>query len=103
MAILFESILWMLGLALNLYLILAVVNITLYWCMHFKLIGQGGDAFKKLLNFLHKITEPVYEKLRLHIKPISGFDISPYVLIIALLFVSHLIEKAFQVLAPVAG
>lgn len=103
MAIILEGILWMLGLALELYLILAVVNIVLYWCMHFKLIGQGGDAFKKFLNLLHLVTEPVYEKLRLQIKPISGFDVSPYVLIIALMFVVHLIEKACQVLAPVAG
>ena len=103
MAILLESILWMLGLALEFYLILAVVNIALYWCMHFKLIGQGGDAFKKFLNILHLVTEPVYEKLRLQIKPISGFDISPYVLIAALIFVIHLIEKACHVLAPVAG
>ena len=103
MAILFESILWMLGLALELYLILAVVNITLYWCMHFNVIGQGGEAFKKFLNFLHKVTEPVYAKLREHIKPISGFDISPYVLIISLAFVLHLIEKACHVLAPVAN
>jgi uncharacterized protein YggT (Ycf19 family) len=103
MAILFESILWMLGLALELYLILAVINITLYWFMHFNLIGQGGEAFKKFLNFLHKITEPVYEKLRQHIKPVSGFDISPYVLIFALIYVIHLIEKACIALTPVAG
>lgn len=103
MAIILEGILWMLGLALELYLILAVINIALYWCMHFKLIGQGGDAFKKFLNLLHYVTEPVYEKLRLHIKPISGFDVSPYVLIIALMLVVHLIEKTCQVLAPIAG
>ena len=103
MSILLESILWMLGLALEFYLICAVVNIVLYWCMHFNIIGQGGDAFKKLLKILHQITEPVYEKIREHIKPISGFDVSPYALIVILAFVLHLIEKACQVLAPVAG
>ncbi|MBR5598597.1 MAG: YggT family protein [Alphaproteobacteria bacterium] len=103
MAILLESVLWMVGLALEFYLILAVVNISLYWCMHFKLIGQGGDAFKKFLNFLHIVTEPVYEKLRQQIKPISGFDISPYILIVALYFVIHLIETVCIVLTPVAG
>ncbi|MBQ8750226.1 MAG: YggT family protein [Alphaproteobacteria bacterium] len=103
MSILLESILWLLGIGLEFYLILAVVNIVLYWGMHFNIIGQGGDAFKKLLNFLHKVTEPVYEKLREHIKPISGFDISPYALILILAFVLHLIEKACIELAPVAG
>ena len=103
MAILFESILWLLGIAVELYLIIAVVNITLYWCMHFGVIGQGGNSFKKLLNFLHLTTEPVYEKLREYIKPISGFDVSPYALIIALAFVLHLIEKACLALTPVAG
>ena len=103
MAILFESILWLLSIAVELYLIITVVNVTLYWCMHFELIGQGGNSFKKLLNILNQLTDPVYEKLRERIKPISGFDISHYVLIVALAFVLHLIEKACLALTPIVG
>lgn len=98
MAVLFESILWLLGICIELYLVVAVVNITLYWFMHFEIIGQGGKAFQKLLNILHAITEPVYEKLRSYIKPISGFDVTPYVLIVTLAFLQHLIEKACEAL-----
>ena len=98
MTILFESILWLLGICIELYLIIAVVNITLYWFMHFEIIGQGGKAFQKFLNILHDVTEPVHEKLRKHIKPISGFDISPYALIVCLAFLNHLITKACEAL-----
>ncbi len=92
MEIMLESILWCIELILEGYFILTITNVTLYWCMHFKVIGQGGDAFKKFLTMLHMVTEPVYAKLRERIKPVQGFDISPYVLIVALLFVLHILE-----------
>lgn len=98
MEIMLESILWCVEGILEAYFILAVVNIILYWCMHFNVIGQGGDAFKKFLTFLHLITEPVYAKLRERIKPVQGFDISPYVLILALMLVLHILEKTRQAL-----
>jgi uncharacterized protein YggT (Ycf19 family) len=98
MTILFESILWLLGICVELYLVVAVVNIALYWFMHFEIIGHGGKAFQKFLNLLHSLTEPVYEKLRTHIKPISGFDVTPYALIVTLAFLHHLIVKACEVL-----
>ena len=44
-----ESILWCIEGILEIYFILAVVNVALYWCMHFNIIGQGGAAFKKFL------------------------------------------------------
>lgn len=93
MGILLDSILWGVESVLQVYFILVVVNVALYWCMHFELIGQGGEAFKKFLNLLHQITEPVYAKMREKIKPISGFDITPYILIFALMFVLHIISS----------
>ena len=98
MNIILETLLWSIECVLYLYFILTVVNVALYWCMHFNLIGQGGPAFKKFLNFLHKITEPVYAKLREYIKPIQGFDISPYVLILVLMFVLHILDTVCHVL-----
>ena len=66
--------------------------------MHFNVIGQGGTAFKTFLSILHKVTEPVYAKLREYIKPIQGFDISPYALIIALMVVQHILEQTCRAL-----
>lgn len=93
MEILLDSILWCIEGVLQTYFMLVVVNVVLYWCMHFELIGQGGETFKKFLGLLHKITEPVYAKMREKIKPVSGFDITPYVLIFALMFVLHIISS----------
>ncbi len=96
MNIILESVLWILEGVLYIYFILTVVSVILYWLMHFNVIGQGGSAFKKFLTFLHNITEPVYAKLREYIKPIQGFDISPYILIIALLVVLHILDRVCQ-------
>ncbi|MBO5285231.1 MAG: YggT family protein [Alphaproteobacteria bacterium] len=98
MEVILETLLWCIECVLEVYLILTVTSVVLYWCMHFQLIGQGGAAFKKFLAFLHQVTEPVYAKLRERIKPVSGFDISPYALIMAIMLVLHIIEKTRQVL-----
>lgn len=92
MEVMLETLLWSIECALEVYFILTVVNVGLYWLMHFGVIGQGGDAFKRFLKFLHQITEPVYAKLREWVKPISGFDVSPYVLILALGLVLHILS-----------
>lgn len=98
MEVMLEAILWLIEIVLEIYSALVVAQIAIYWSMHFNIIGQGGEAFKKFLTVLHQITEPVYAKLRERVKPISGFDISPYVLVLALLLVLHIIEKTRIVL-----
>lgn len=93
MEIILETILWFVEGILEIYFILNVVNIVLYWGMHYNIIGQGGNAFKKFLTILHNITEPVYARLREKIKPVYGFDISPYALLVALLLITHILDK----------
>jgi len=99
MELILETVLWIIGIALEIYSALVVAQIVIYWCMHFQIIGQGGDAFKRFLTFLHTITEPVYAKLREKIKPIQGFDISPYALVFIMLVVLHILEKTREVLS----
>ena len=53
MEVMLETLLWSIECVLEVYFILTVVNVVLYWCMHFELIGQGGEAFKKFLKLLH--------------------------------------------------
>lgn len=99
MEIILETLLWCILWVVKIYLIINVINVVLYWCMHFKIIGQGGASFKNFLKFLHAVTEPVYTKLRDFIKPVQGFDISPYALIIALAIVQHILEQICRALS----
>lgn len=98
MEIILETLLWIIKCIVEIYFIINIVNVALYWCMHFNIIGQGGTAFKTFLSLLHKVTEPVYAKLREYIKPIQGFDISPYALIVALMVVQHILEQTCRAL-----
>ena len=102
MEIILETILWSIKCVLELYFILTIISVLLYWLMHFGIIGQGGAAFKKFLTLLHNLTEPVYAKLREHFKPVQGFDLSPYILIATLMFVLHILETTCQTLRNVA-
>lgn len=98
MEIILEAILWSIKCVLQIYCTLAIISVVLYWCMHFGLVGNNNPSLKKFLAFLHSITEPVYAKLREHIKPFQGFDLSPYVMIVVLMFVLHILGTTCQLL-----
>ena len=43
------------------------------------------------MNILKSVTEPVYAAIRKKIPPFSGYDISPYVLLLAIAFIGSFI------------
>ena len=98
MEIILEAILWSIKCVLEIYFVLIIASIVIYWGMHFNFIEKTNPSFKKFLAFLHAITEPVYAKLREYIKPFQGFDLSPYVLFLVLAFVLHILGTTCQYL-----
>ena len=93
-AILLVPILDILGIALDIYFKAVVVDIVLYWLLHYNMISVNNKYAEKFMNLLKKITKPVYELIKKKVPPISNIDVSPYVLLLALIFacsfVSHL-------------
>lgn len=93
-AILLVPVLDILGIALDVYFKAVVVDVILYWLLEYKIVSINNKYAEKFMYFLGKITKPVYELIKKKIPPISNIDVSPYVLLLALIFacsfVSHL-------------
>ena len=53
---------------------------------------------KKVMEFLEVATHPVYEKIRAKVPPIGGFDISPFVLMLVLLFIERVVYRIGEML-----
>lgn len=51
----------------------------------------NADPYNPIVRFLVQITEPVLEKIRRYIPPMGGLDLSPMVLIFALIFLQSFI------------
>lgn len=92
MGALFEPFFYIIGLVVSLYFKVVVVEIILHWLIHFKILEPTNKYAKKTMELLEKATHPVYDKIKEKAPAvvISGFDFSPFVLLLVLLFFSRL-------------
>ncbi len=93
MGAIFEPFLYVIGLIVDIYFKIVVVQVVLYWLLHFKVLEASNKYAKKTVELLDTLTVPVYKKIGEKIPPISGFDFSPFILLLALIFVSRLILR----------
>ncbi len=98
MGALFEPFLYIIGLMVDIYFKLVVVQVVLYWLLHFRILEASNKYSQKTVEVLDKITAPVYAKIREKIPPIAGIDFSPFILLLALLFVSRVIFRLSSLL-----
>ena len=93
MGAIFEPFLYVIGLIVDIYFKIVVVQVVLYWLLHFKVLEASNKYAKKTVELLDTLTVTVYKKIGEKIPPVSGFDFSPFILLLALIFVSRLILR----------
>lgn len=91
MGVILEPFFFVLALIVDIYFKIVVVEIVLHWLIHFKIIQAENKYAKKLVEILQTVTEPVYAKIRSKIPPLAGFDLSPFILLLVLLFLNRLL------------
>ncbi len=98
MGVIFEPFLYIIGLLVDIYFKIVVVQVVLYWLMHFKVLEPSNKYALKTVEILDKLTAPVYKKIASKVPPFAGIDFSPFILLLALIFVSRLIIRLTAVL-----
>ena len=79
------------------YMWVVVLSAVLSWLVHFNVVNSRNQFVGTLLNICWRLTEPVLAKIRRFLPSISGIDLSPMVLILALIFLENmLIRLAFS-------
>lgn len=96
--LLLMPILDILSIVINLYFKVVVVDIILYWMLKYNLMTVHNKYAEKFMEILHKITEPVYTKIRQKVPPVSGYDVAPYVLLLVIIFLSSFISHLGSVI-----
>lgn len=81
-----------LALVVDLYFKVVVVEVILFWLIHFKILSITNAYAQKFMDILKMLTEPVYKKIRAKVPPFADFDASPFILLLALFFVARLID-----------
>ncbi|MDD4555772.1 MAG: YggT family protein [Alphaproteobacteria bacterium] len=90
---LFEPFFYIIGLIVDIYFNVVVVQVVLFWLVHFKILQVNNVYTQKTMDFLDAVTKPVYKKIGERIPPFNGLDFSPFVLLLALLFISRFMDR----------
>lgn len=99
MGALFEPFLYIIGLIVSLYFKIVVVEIVLHWLIYFKILEPNNKYAQKTMELLEKATKPAYEKIKEKVPSVfGGFDFSPFILLLVLLFVSRLIFRLSEMM-----
>ncbi|MBX6422976.1 YggT family protein [Thermosulfurimonas sp. F29] len=68
-------------LVLNLYLWIIIIRALISWV--------NPDPFNPIVRFLYQITEPVLWRVRRFLPPLGGLDLSPLIVILAIVFLQQ--------------
>jgi YggT family protein len=89
---LLNAIAVVLNMALTLYMWIIIIRALLSWV--------NPDPYNPIVQFLYSITEPVMQRVR-QMLPMSGIglDISPIIIILAIVFLQEFLVKSLAQLA----
>lgn len=93
MGALLEPFFYIIGFVVDIYFKVVVVEIVLHWLIYFKILEPNNKYAQKTMEILEKATQPVYKKISEKIPPVSGFDFSPFILLLILLFIGRLVYR----------
>ena len=76
---------------ISLYLWCLFIFVILTWLIHFGVVNTQNRLVYLVVDFLYKITDPVLRPIRTILPNLGGIDISPIILVLALIFIRNLI------------
>ena len=92
-----KSIFILLDSVITIYLWIIIINAMLSWLVAFNILNTQNRFVFSILDTTYKLTDPVLNKIRRFIPMFGSIDISPIILILALMFLRNLV---FEIFAP---
>lgn len=71
---------------LGLYMWVIIIGAVLSWLVAFEVVNTRNRFVAGVLDFTYRLTEPAMRPIRRVIPSISGIDLSPVILILAIMF-----------------
>ncbi len=88
---LLEALAQLLYYALNIYMWIIIIMAVLSWV--------NPDPYNPIVRFLHQITDPVLHPIRRRLPFMGGIDISPIIVIFAILFLQTFLVRTLSDIA----
>jgi len=78
---------------INLYTFAVIISVVLTWLVQFNVVNTSNQLIYMVGDFLYRITDPVLRRIRAVVPAIGGFDLSPLILLLALVFIRNLLPS----------
>ena len=88
--------LWLIDTIINIYIWLLIASAVLSWLIAFNVVNTRNPIVHSVGDFLYRVTEPLLRPIRNLLPNLGGIDVSPVILIIALLFLQNCVHWAFD-------
>jgi YggT family protein len=79
----------------DLYMLCVIVWAILYTLISFKIVNASQTLVRKIMYALDKLCEPVLSRIRKYMPDLGGIDLSPIVLLLALVFLKDVLRTYF--------
>ena len=90
-----KSVLILFDQAVSLYIWILIINAIISWLVAFNILNTGNRFVYSILDVSYKLTAPPLNYIRRFLPNLGSIDISPVVLILALLFLRNLVFEMF--------
>jgi YggT family protein len=92
-----KSIFILLDSVITIYLWIIIINALLSWLVAFNILNTQNRFVFSVLDSTHKLTDPALNKIRRFVPTFGSIDVTPLILILALMFLRNLV---FEIFAP---
>ena len=92
-----KSILILFDNIVTLYIWVLIINVIISWLIAFNILNTSNRFVYSVLDVSHILTDPPLNFIRRYLPNLGSIDISPIILILALMFLRNLV---FELLAP---
>jgi len=92
-----KSVLILFDNIVSIYIWILIINAIISWLVAFNVLNTSNRFVYSLLDVSYRLTAPPLNYIRRFLPNLGSIDISPVVLILALMFLRNLV---FEMLAP---
>lgn len=86
-----NAIIFILYQALNFYWWIVILSVIFSWLFAFNVINSSNQFVNMVARFLYQMTEPVYRPIRRFLPDLGGIDITPIIVLFAIMFLQYLL------------
>lgn len=80
---------------IDLYMWIIIIGIILHWLIYFNVINTQNRFVYIVGDFIHRVTEPLYRRVRSFLPNLGGLDLSPMIIILGLIFLKGVLGNIY--------